>query len=253
MNPFVTYKVSGIHGVIVCDDDHSFTVTDDLIEAVEISQTRDSISGLKFTLKDVVEINDDVVSEVTNKAKDFLVNIYGGLQPSIQSLNLEVDRIYDPKQQNTEYNILCDTICMVDSISIIQGYRIDTFKNLFGKKTSHSDADDIYVLLFNIMNIDNVVTRYLMQYEILLNLVAPNRLQKEITDFINKEYNPTKSFDKIGFHQTRKPGKTYDEDDITYYRNLLGHNDASEKITDEIISSYSKKLAEILYFALSRM
>lgn len=38
------------------------------------------------------------------------------------------------------------------------------------------------MLFFNIMKIDNIVTRYLMQYELLLNLVAPNHRQKDITN-----------------------------------------------------------------------
>lgn len=252
MKPFVTYKISGVQGDVISGDVRSFDVTDDLIETVEISQTDDEICGIKFTLKDTVEVDIDVVAQVTKMAQVFLVNMYGRLQPSIRSFNLEVEQIYDPKQTQTDHIELFDAICFAESLTIIRGHGIEMFKDFFGQKSPRFDADNTYMLLYNIMKIDNIVTRYLMQYELLLNLVAPQHLQKEITAFIRDVYNPTKSFNKIGFHQTRKPGKTYDEDDITYYRNLLGHNDASEEVTDDKINLFSNALAEVLLFALNR-
>ena len=252
MKPFVTYKISGVQGDIISGDIRSFAVTDDLIETVEISQTDDAICGLKFILKDTITPDNDIVAKVTNKAKVFFVNMYGKLQPSIRAFNLEVKKVYDPNLKQTD-NKVSNTICLDASLSSIRKHRIDTFRDFFGKKSLRPDADDTYMLLFNIMKIDNIVTRYLFQYEILLNLVAPNHSQKEITDFIRDVYNPTKPSDKIGFHQTRKPGKTYAEDDITYYRNLLAHNDASEEVTDDKINLlFSNALAEILLFALNR-
>lgn len=251
MKPFVTYRISGVQGDIISGDVHSFTVTDDLIESVEITQTDDTICGLKFTLKDTVEVDNNVVAKVTNMAEIFLVNMYGKLQPSICAFNLKIEQIYSPKEKQTDCIELFSTICFAESLSIVRGHRIDTFKDFFGKKSSRPDADNTYMLLFNIMKIDNIVTRYLMQYELLLNLVAPTHLQKEITAFIRDVYNPTKPFNKIGFHRTRKPGKTYDEDDITYYRNLLGHNDASEEVNNNKINLFSNALAEVLLFALN--
>lgn len=252
MRPFVSYKVSGVQGHIISDDIRSFAVADDLIETVEILQTDDAICGLKFTLKDTITLDSNIVAKVTNKAEVFFVNMYGKLQPSIRAFNLKVEQVYDPKQKRTGCIKVFDTIRFAERLSIIRRYGIDTFRDFFGKKSLRPDADNTYMLLFNIMKIDNIVTRYLMQYELLLNLVAPNHLQKEITAFIRDVYNPTKPFNKIGFHQTRKPRKTYDEDDITYYRNLLGHNDASEEVTDEKITLFSNTLAEVLLFALNR-
>lgn len=251
MMPFVTYKISGVQGEAISDDVRSFAVTDDLIETVEIIQTDDTICGLKFTLKDTVEVDNKVVAKVTNRAEIFLVNMYGKLQPSIRNFNLKVEQVYDPKQRQADCVELFSTICFADRISITRKHRIDIFKDFFEKASSRPDADNTYMLLFNIMKIDNIVTRYLMQYELLLNLVAPTHLQKEVTAFIRDVYNPTKLINKIGFHQTRRPGKTYDEDDISYYRNLLGHNDASQKVTDETINLFSNALAEVLLFALN--
>src|SRR5699024_10555054 len=101
MKPFVSYKISGVQGDIISGDIRSFTVTDDLIETVEISQTHNTICGLKFTLKDTITFDSDVVAKVTNKAQVFFVNMYGKLQPSIRAFNLEVEQVYDPKQKQT--------------------------------------------------------------------------------------------------------------------------------------------------------
>ena len=100
------------------------------------------------------------------------------------------------------------------------------------------------------MKIDNIVTRYLMQYELLLNLVAPNHLQKEITTYIREIYNPAIKTAKVGFKKARKPGKNYDEDDITFHRNLLGHNSTIQEVSDKEIEIFSNKLADILLFTL---
>lgn len=51
-----------------------------------------------------------------------------------------------------------------------------------------------------------------------------NHKQQEITEFIRDKYNLTSHDDTIDFHQTRKSGKKYKEDSLTYYRNLLGYS-----------------------------
>mgnify|MGYP006994313522 FL=1 len=114
------------------------------------------------------------------------------------------------------------------------------------------------MLLYHTMTIDNIVTRYLMLYEILLSHVPASNpkkhLQTDVTDYIKNVYNPQHPTEQIGFHQTRKPGKLYDEDDITYFRNLLGHNDSSSavKVNDTTILEHCNKLTRILYFKLTK-
>ena len=103
MKPFVAYKISGVQGDIISGDVRSFAVTDDVIETVEISQTDDEICGIKFMLKDTVEVDNDVVAQVTKMAQVFLVNMYGRLQPSIRAFNLKVEQIYDPKQAQADH------------------------------------------------------------------------------------------------------------------------------------------------------
>lgn len=249
MKPYIVFKVSGIKGHIISDEMKSFAPNDDLVESVEITQSSDRIEKIKFILKENATDN-RIINQLTKKVERFIVNIYGKLHPSINKFNLQIEQIYTPNNDDTSTLQINSCIAISDSITIICSYGIETFKELYDQKSPNPDADNIYMLLYNIMKIDNIVTRFLMQYELLLSLVAPTHKQKEVTEYIKNTYNPVQSYQKIGFHRTRKIGQTYDEDDLTYYRNLLGHNDSSEMVNDSTIKSCSNVLANVIYFKL---
>ena len=216
MKPFVLYEVGGVQGDIISDDTHTFSVNDDLIDEVEIIQSDDSIEGVKIYLKEPLVVDRNVLSQITPKVQHFFVNLYGKFQPTIFKFKMCIKQIYNPNFPDGAQFELRDGICISESITIISQHKIDAFKELFILKCSYPEADNYYMLFFNIMKIDNIVTRYLMQYELLLNLVAPNHRQKDITTYIREVYNPSIAFNKIGFHATRKKDKNYEEDDITY-------------------------------------
>ena len=251
MKPFVLYEVSGIQGDIISGDAHTFSVNDDLIDEVEIIQSDTSITGLKIYLKESLVIDQSILSQMASKMQHFFVNLYGKFQPSIFKFKMNIKQIYNPNFPDQAHLELHDYIYISENITVIRQHKINAFKELFETKCSHPDADNYYMLLFSIMKIDNIVTRYLMQYQLLLDLVAPNHLQKEITTYIRNIYNPSNTLNKIGFHKTRRKNQEYEEDDITYHRNLLGHNNSSEKISDTTIKMFSNKLAHILLFALN--
>ena len=105
-------------------------------------------------------------------------------------------------------------------------------------------------LLFSTMRIDDIFVRYLMQYEILLGQVTKEHTQKEVTDYIKKVYNPDNKDRQIGFQPTRKLGRTYKEDDLTYNRNLLGHADIEKVVSEEKIRQLSRSIMDVLWFSL---
>ena len=100
------------------------------------------------------------------------------------------------------------------------------------------------------MGIDDIFVRYLMQYEILLGQVTKEHTQKEVTDYIKKVYNPANKDRQIGFQPTRKLGRTYKEDDLTYNRNLLGHADIEKVVSEEKIRQLSRSIMDVLWFSL---
>jgi len=255
MNPYVSFEVSGIEGVTVEKGRTDFLVdNDNVIEKVEIIQENNTFKGFRFDLKKGTSIDASLVSKLTAKAQRFAVNIYGKCNPFVSEFSLKPNQIYDP--QNDDNESIMATIPMGVIINMRLGIvrPIRHFKEMFEQYSPHSDADDYYSLLFNAMKTNNIVARYLFQYEILLSLVAPNHCQKEVTEYIKTKYNPNAEVNKIGFSQTRKEiKKKYDEDNITYYRNLLGHNDGSSEVNDKKTNEMSKDLANVLFYAMNNV
>lgn len=63
-------------------------------------------------------------------------------------------------------------------------------------------------------------------------------------------YNPANKDRQIGFQPTRKLGRTYKEDDLTYNRNLLGHADIEKVVSEEKIRQLSRSIMDVLWFSL---
>lgn len=80
--------------------------------------------------------------------------------------------------------------------------------------------------------------------------VTKEHTQKEVTDYIKKVYNPANKDRQIGFQPTRKLGRTYKEDDLTYNRNLLGHADIEKVVSEEKIRQLSRSIMDVLWFSL---
>lgn len=257
--PWISFTVEGLQNISVYGESYSFeTINDDLIEEIQILQEENSITGIICILKDVKSINDDIFQQVCSKVKIFFVNMYGKYLPVLSNFKIQPSGTYHPHPLETDSPQINEFIRFDVDISMTMQYKIETFKNLFDSKFLSPDKEDDYMLLYHTMTIDNIVTRYLMLYEILLSHVPASNpkkhLQTDVTDYIKNVYNPQHPTEQIGFHQTRKPGKLYDEDDITYFRNLLGHNDSSSavKVNDTTILEHCNKLTRILYFKLTK-
>lgn len=260
LKPWISFTVEGLQNISVYGESYSFkTTNDNLIEEIQILQEENSITGILCVLKDVDSINDDILQQVCSKVKIFFVNMYGKYLPMLSNFKIKHSGTYHPHPLETDSPQIKETVQFDVDVSLTTQYKIETFKELYGIKFSTPDKEDDYMLLYHTMTIDNIVTRYLMQYEILLSHVPASNLkrhlQSDITNYIRDVYNPQHPTEQIGFHKTRKPGKSYDEDDITYFRNLLGHNDSSSgiKINDATISDHCNKLTKVLYFRLTEI
>lgn len=62
--------------------------------------------------------------------------------------------------------------------------------------------------------------------------------------------NPANKDRQIGFQPTRKLGRKYKEDDLTYNRNLLGHGDIEKVVSEEKIRQLSRSIMDVLWFSL---
>lgn len=256
---WISFAVKGLKNISVYGESYSFkTINDDLIEEIEILQEENSITDIRCILKNIDDINDNILEQVHTKVKIFLVNLYGEYQPILCNFKTQCSGKHFLHALDTELPTIEEVIGFSEDITLSAQYKIEIFKNLFEDKFLTPDKDGDYMLLYHTMTIDNIVTRYLMQYEILLSHVpvgnSKKHLQENVTNYIKNVYNPLHpAEDQIVFHKTRKPGKSYSEDEITYYRNLLGHNDSSAdiQVNDKTTLAYSNKLVKVLYFRLT--
>ena len=257
MNPFVVFNISGIEGIAVNGECQVFPVEEhENIISIEILQDDLSIIGVKILFASDTIISSSIMDSARQTVELFIANIIGHLDVVVTKFAIQTGYIYNPNEQPRESPfVINDMILAVDTVSLIAQHPIQRYEGLFLNLPIGSEKRDRFTVFGNIMKIKNIAIRYLMQYEFLVSLVSPNRKQKDVTDYIQNHFNPSRKSYKIGFHKTRRPGKTFDEDDITYYRNILAHNDSSAipKEFDRTISTMSRAMTAVIFFYLDQI
>ena len=249
--PYIEYTIDGFRGSIMAGEERHFHVEDALIDSVEISQDTINITGIKVFLVKSCKIDETVEKIVTRKVKKFLINICGKMRGEITRFHLDLNEMYDPCRGGIPcYTMNCNIRIGVET-SYAKMYKANVFKDAFDSELKCQDAEAVYALLYHVIQIENITTRYLMLYEILLGRVGKKHKQQEITEYIRNTYNPFHRFGEIGFHKTRKSGKNYEEDSLTYYRNLLEHSEMDESVDDETIRELSTRILEVIYYVCS--
>lgn len=255
MNPFITFNVNGFNGIGIIGETHRFeTPNKGQTETVEFLLEDQDITGIKVLFYSETIIDQELIDSTYQTIELFLATLIGKLDVIIHGFSLEIDQVYNPHLSPMEGSIVVsDMMLLCDKLlSETINYPIGRYEELFLDLPTDDNIRDKTLVFSNIMKIDNIAIRYLMQYEFLMSLVAPHRVQKEVTDFIRDTYNPLFDFNRICFYRTRKPGKTFCEDAITYYRNILAHNDSSAFPDDfeNVITNMSKAATKVIFFAL---
>lgn len=255
MNPFIIFDVNGLDGISIQGEAQEFTTSNNTpIETIQFMLDDLNIVGIKVGFSAKTVIDKELINSTYQMIELFLASIIGELDVVVKGFTLKTGQVYNPNLPPAEGPfIVSDIMLMCDTLSLTCcSYPLERYEKLFLALPTDNDSRDKMLVFSSIMKIDNMAIRYLMQYEFLMSLVSPHRVQKEVTDFIRDKYNPTLAFDYIGFHPTRRVGKTFDEDDISYYRNILAHNDSSA-IPDNFentITNMSKAATRVIFFAL---
>ena len=256
MNPFVVFNISGIEGIAVGGECRIFPIEKhENIVSIEILQNDLCIIGVKIFFASDTVISNSMIDSARQMVELFVANVIGHLNAIVTKLTIQTGDIYNPNEKSIESPlVISDMVLIVDEISSTISYPIQRYEGLFLNSPIDSEKKDRFAVFGNIMKIENIIVRYLMQYEFLVSLVSPNRKQKEVTDYIEKYFNPSRDLNKIGFHKTRRPGKTFDEDDITYYRNILAHNDSNAvpENFDHTILTMSRAMTAVIFFYLDQ-
>lgn len=257
MNPYIIYEIAGLNGLSISSEFKTFSVTGQgNIDSIEMLVEDLTIWGVKVFFDPDTVIDKQLADNAYQIVSLYLAEVIGELDGVINGLSIKSGEIFNPNLPKKDGPILInDIILMTDSLSVVANYPIERYGQLFAKIPTDESKKDKLLLFINIMKINNIAVRYLMQYEYLMSLVSPKHTQKEVTDFIRDQFNPSRPFNKVGFQTTRRPQKTYDEDDITYYRNILAHNDSSvlPENLEQIVSTMNRAIKEVIFFKLNQM
>lgn len=253
MESFAIFRITGIDNISIMGTDNSFKLVDKDIETIELNIEDNKIRSIKTVFSAGIDISNELISSTEGQLKLFLVQLILQKGAFAKGLSIEIDKVFDVKAIYNDKNYIeaRSAIKFSDSCHCAYTYDIEELKNSYLEIPEDIDRRDDYFIQFNIMQIDNIAIRYLLQYEFLLSRVSKNRKQKDVTNYILKEYNTTRSFNIIGTKPTRRIGKSFEEDEITYYRNILAHNEGgSVNEIEEKVILMSRAINDVIWYYL---
>lgn len=264
MNPYIQFDIRGLSVILDDEDGRVFPVDSDArIESAELLlDEHNNIVGIQVNFSDDTIIDSRLIDDTETVVELFVAHVICELDASVGALSIEGKCAYNPNQPPNDGVLrLSSTIEIGCSATVTSTYGLERYKNLFTDSIFSSNAKYHYLLLNNIMSVDNMVLRYLMQYEFLKSLMSPSEghkrvRQRDVTAFIRDKYNPSPStYRKIGMHLSSLPDKNFEQDDLTHYRNILAHNGSSRlpENYERAIRTLSSAMTKVIYFAIQRL
>lgn len=131
-------------------------------ESVEMLLEDGDIIGVQVNFPDDTLINTTLFDYVKKKVELFVVKIICELDTTVDGLEITTGTIHNPNLPPGEGPIrISDTIGIACSLSLTTSYTLDRYKGLFQNLPTSADKEDKYLILSNIMKIDNIAVRYL--------------------------------------------------------------------------------------------
>lgn len=263
--PYIKYDICGLNNIAITNNTVHFSLDSSknycYIEDMEFHLSPDNkINGMSVFLNEKTLIDDKIFCNINNLIESYLFNIIAELKADVHNFNYKINHIHNPNNQNRSEKP--NTIIGIPPVSLsckfIECQRIDKYKNILEKTIVNNNITDIHRLLLEIMKINNLSTRFLMQYQLLLTLVPTKQksrpIQQDIVTYIKKIYNVEYPNNQLKIYKSKKPGSNADEDSITYYRNMVAHSDLIEidepKLSTEI-SIMSNEINHVIYHVLN--
>ena len=253
MNPNIQFSVTGLSQISVHGDTYGFPVRQqEPLTSMTFLLSDDEITGIRADFSETAILDPELIAHTTRLVELYLNTIIGELSVTPYGFSVEVRSVYNPNLPVEEGPLrLSSSLTLTDAVSITSNYSIERYQQIFEDlPTSEKDIDH-RIAFGAIMKIDNLAVRFLIQYELLLTLTTYHRRQKEVTDYIARTYNPSCHFGTIRMLPTRKENQHYLEDEISYYRNILAHNNGSDlpENWEDKVASMSKAANEVIFYA----
>jgi len=262
MEPYIEYSIKGINEYDVSGCNWFVPENDFEVNKIEIICENGSMSGIKLLYKENQIID---IEKAQTKVEQFITSILCNLDITVKNFDFYKKEIYNPNKVLTDKNE--EIVLKIEDFEINPpihlSYNISFFKKSYEASIRNMTENDMNYFL-TIQKVKDLNLRYLILYQLLLNLVPKTasigksrKQQKDVINYISDVYNNDANSEKIESKQTTRVGSIEMEDDLTYYRNILGHNDISN-INEDIINSenvtvgYCRLINKVIYFLLTK-
>lgn len=254
---YIKYEIMGVSSINLIDDCR-YKVDNEIIDSILVSK---ELGTITLYLKEN-KISKIIEKRCSDFVEEYLLKLC--IHPDIEVANpgFKVSSTYIINEDDNNILTFKESLTLKDSVEIIRIYnKYNFYAEIFGtnKLNSSQEAAIEYKKMMSILKNSNKVTKYLLLYEQLLNLVSKDKKRKEqknVTDFIRKNQcefsNPN-----IEFYKTRRKNANFEEDKYTYYRNEISHAEFDydfekyEKLTDDLTKKFINGIIEIINYAIN--
>lgn len=276
--PTAIFELKGFKVGINDDKNESFTFDISQIlrtapvESITLSKGKNNtgssfesqeICSVAVTYKFGTTIDEKTISDTKEFIEHFLLIFIVEKEVSAGCVNAKL-KSYTVPMDNMVVAHLSESLNLKCEIQIFQLYGKESFNSvLIDEILVEESVQNDFDILKSIYDVENIKSRYLLQYEFLKHLVAElygiaHGSQILVQKFIVDKYNPQKTdFYKVGITKSLlDPSK--DQDYLTYYRNIIGHppiTDDEKSIfqgvdLEQAIVGYSKRISLVILFAI---
>lgn len=205
---------------------------------------------------------DEITQNIKFRVYWFILKLIEKNGYAIIHRNIKVDMSY-----SLNSHIHHEYIHVRDDMQMISVCSIGEYKKAFSAALPIDNDNEIKIklsTLFELQKIKNSQLRYLMEYDFLMSIIGRHegcklryKGQSKVKQFIDQKYNNREQCTKIGCHESTNPNRNrnrngYEEDDITFCRNLLAHNYKTELYEryEELIDTMSVVIIDVIRFAI---
>lgn len=254
---YIKYEIIGINGINL-KDDYRYKVNNEIIDSVLVAK---DLRGITLYLKEN-KLNKIIEKRCSDFVEEYLLKLCIHPDIEVDNPSYKISSTYIINDGDNNILTFKESLTFKDSFKIIRIYNKDNFDaDIFNtnKLSSSQEADIEYKKLMSILKNPNKVTKYLLLYEQLLDLVSKDKKrkgQKNVTDFI-KENQYKFSNINIEFYKTRRKNCNFEEDKYTYYRNEISHAEFDydyekyEKLTNDLTNNFINEIIEIINYAIN--
>ena len=254
---YIKYEIIGISGINL-KDDYKYKVNNEIIDSVLVAK---DLRGITLYLKEN-KLNKIIEKRCSDFIEEYLLKLCIHPDIEVDNPSYKISSTYIINEDDNNILTFKESLTFKDSVKINCIYNKDNFDaDIFNtnKLSSNQEADIEYKKLISILKNSNKVTRYLLLYEQLLDLVSKDKKrkkQKNVTDFI-KENQYKFSNTNIEFYKTRRKNANFEEDKYTYYRDEISHAEFDydyekyEKLTNDLTNNFINEIIEIINYAIN--